>query len=395
MQIRCLLLLLLSGLASASGCPKWSQQEAYTTITTLAVEVYNHDILYHEKHAPQISDTEYDALIARLKQLHTCYPNIPIKKFNHTPEEQSLKHQAFMGSLKKADSDKDIKHFLHQINSTPLLLQPKIDGIAVELVYEKGSLVKAITRGNGHQGQNILRSVRHMNLVPQRLLVHKTMTLHGELFARLDRVDKTLLKQYVSARHFVAGQVNRKQPEQSALQAIDFFPWRWIDSPYSSETQTIAALKKLGFTHPSLFTHSVNSLEDIKHWQDHYRNSKHAVFLMDGIVIKADDFDVRKQLGWNREHPKWALAWKFAAHYAVTTVKDIIFTTGSTGRVTPVLILNPVKIDGKTISRVSLGSMKNLKSKGVVIGNEISILLKGNAIPVFGRVISKSNKIEK
>ena len=396
-----LCLLILPVCIKAAECPQWNHSEAQNRINTLAAEIWRHDMLYHERSAPEINDAEYDALEKQLTRLQTCFPNIPVQRYQPKTHNNSLRHTAFMGSLKKADNEDDVKTFLQKFSSSEIIVQPKIDGIAVELIYQKGMLSKAITRGDGEQGKNITQHVKLMPLIPQQLPQANDLVLHGELFARLDLVDKAVLKRYVSARHLVAGQMNRSKPELTTLAAIDFFPWRWVDAPFISEIDTLKALASFGFKHPRQYTHRVNTLEDISRWRTTYGHKEDEIFLMDGVVIKSAIINDRKNDNRNREYPNWALAWKFSAKTAITTVIDIEFSKGETGKITPVLILSPVTIEGREIQRVSLGSMNNYQSKNVAVGDQVSVMLKGSATPVFGQVIvrdveqRKSEDLEK
>ena len=296
-----------------------------------------------------------------------------------------------MGSLKKADDQGDVKQFLQAFSPSGFVLQPKIDGIAAELIYQKGQLIKAITRGDGKQGKNITRHVRLMPLIPQTLPEAIDLVLHGELFARLDLLDNKTLKRYASARHLVAGQVNRNQPDAAILKVIDFFPWRWIDAPFVSETEVVNGLNKLGFTLPLKYTHKIHSLDDILKWREAYAVKENQIFLMDGIVVKSANFADRNKSISNSRYPGWALAWKFPAKAAVTTVVDIEFSKGKTGKITPVLVVAPVTIEGRVIRRVSLGSMNIFLAKNIRVGDQVSVMLKGLATPVFGGVVLRGS----
>ena len=383
--------LMLAVTAQAHDCPPWSQQKASAQIQFLAQEIQRHDTLYYEKHKPEISDAEYDALTQRLKNLQNCFSNIRwVVKPQTGIDSSTLAHRAFMGSLKKADSPNDIKTFIEQLPPNSVLLQPKIDGIAVELVYKQGRLISATTRGDGKQGQNILRHLKNMPLIPQSLNHQDEMILHGELFGRTDRLPSSILSQYSSARHLVAGVIQSDQPDSQILGYIDFFPWRWVNSPYATETLSNQALKKVGFHFLDQHTHLISTLPEADNLRNTYHKQKNLLFLLDGIVLKADRLSIRQNLGWRQDTPNWAIAWKFPPDSGVTEVIDIHFNIGRTGHITPVLQLSPVMIKGERVSRVSLGSINNLKKKQIAIGDQVSIHLKGAATPVFDKIIFQS-----
>lgn len=389
-----LLWITLSAYAHAESCPQWNEKEATRNMTTLSDEITHHNEFYFNQNAPIISDSEYDALIARLKHWQACFPDIKMQVHDSQAEhnQHTTPHHTQMGSLKKAGTDEEVDAFLQSILDGGVLVQPKIDGIAVELVYKNGQLVKASTRGDGETGRNILQYLRLIPLIPKALsqqesIKTKQIVIHGELFARLDKVAPFILQQYASARHLVAGQINRSDPDIEAVQAFDFFPWHWINSPYQTDLQSITALAQIGFPLTLEYTHSVKSSEDIEQYLKNYVVSQNAPFLMDGIVIKANSLLLRNQLGWKGNTPAWALAWKFPPQSAISEIQDIEFAIGRTGHVTPVIHIEPVTIQNRTISRVSLGSIQNLKKRDIAIGDQVSIKLKGNATPVFGKVL--------
>ncbi|OED43608.1 hypothetical protein ACH42_09580 [Endozoicomonas sp. (ex Bugula neritina AB1)] len=383
-------LLLFSTVGAATECSDLTPQQASATIQSLSAEIKRHDTLYFDQHAPEISDAEYDDLTAKLKSLTQCFAQQTTERSNATPIKNQKQHIAFMGSLKKAKSEEDIKTFLKLADAQPIILQPKIDGIAVELIYTNGQLTEAITRGNGDQGTSILHHIQAMPLIPKHIDNPNNITLHGELFARLDLVETSLLNQYASARHLVAGLTSRNNVDPTSLKAIDFFPWRWISSPFDTGTNERKTLNSYGFPLPAQFSHEVISTAEIKQWLATYGTNKAHPFLLDGIVLKADNRLTQQTMGWSQDTPNYAVAWKFPPVTRTTNVLEIEFTIGRTGQITPVLILEPVNMKGERISRVSLGSINNLKEKDIAIGDQISIQLKGAATPIFNKVIFKS-----
>ncbi|WP_257265586.1 hypothetical protein [Endozoicomonas sp. ONNA2] len=377
--------------AWADDCPQWDQREATEQIGRLSDEVAYHDELYFNQNAPIISDGEYDDLLARLKYWQACFPSIatgkPLSQTLHN--RYTIHHQAPMGSLKKAQSAEEVTSFLQRIADSGFLVQPKIDGVAVELVYHKGRLIQASTRGNGEVGVDILHHIRQMPLIPKTVDNDEKnqLILHGELFARLDIIAPSILEQYASARHLVAGQLNRTEPEAEVIKAFDFFPWQWVNSPFNRGLQSITALAGMGFPLPLEHTHRTTAYPEIKQHLEHYAALKKPIFLLDGIVIKADSQTVKKQLGWAGNTPAWAMAWKFPPATTSSAVEAIEFTIGRTGNITPVVHIEPVTLKNRTISTLSLSSIQNLEKNGLAVGDRISIKLKGNAIPVFGRVL--------
>ncbi|WOG26797.1 helix-hairpin-helix domain-containing protein [Endozoicomonas sp. 8E] len=381
------LFLLLIPMAVWSACPSWTSEQAQKQIVALQKEIRHNDDLYYNKHSPVLTDHEYDGLKAQLQSLIQCFPELTLPPVAEENTEGDVDHRAFMGSLKKARDIDDIKKFLKQAGKEIILVQPKIDGVAVELVYQNGKLVAASTRGTGDRGQNILDAVKHMPMIPKALITeYNDIVLHGELFARLNETVKNSV--YSSARHYVSGHISRNQLDVSSLGSIEFFPWRWVNSPFDSDKTVINTLYGYGFELPAQHTQRGNTLKEIEKIRHTYnKRSGIEPFLMDGIVLKLDNLELRKKLGWESQNPAWAIAWKFPSDSAITTVKDVDFRVGRTGQITPVLQLEPIAIGGETVRQVSLGSTKNLTEKDIAIGDQISVQLKGAATPVFGQVV--------
>ncbi|MRI33512.1 hypothetical protein EOPP23_10995 [Endozoicomonas sp. OPT23] len=382
-------LLIFFPVITYAGCPDWPSSEVNKQLKELRHEIKHHDDLYYNKHAPEITDSEYDDLKSQLKFMENCYPNLaqPLKPVEDS--EGKINHRAFMGSLDKAKDEKDIQRFLKKAGKSPILVQPKIDGVAAELVYQEGKLVSASTRGTGDRGRDILRAVQLMPSIPKSIPdQYPEVVLHGELFARMDiGVDYS---GYSSARHYVAGQLAKSEPDVLALVNVNYFPWLWVNSPFKSDNAVLNALYSIGFDLPTIYTMSAKSLKDVKKIRhDFYRNRSNEPFLMDGIVLKLDDLTLRNTMGWSSNHPNWAIAWKFVAGSTISQVTGIRFNIGRTGQITPVLTISPAKIRGEVIQQISLGSIKQLKKKNVAVGDRITVILKGDATPVFGKVINR------
>ena len=383
--------LLVCAAARSEDCPHWSHDEAFANIKRLVREVAQHDERYFHHNAPSISDSEYDALTERLAQWQSCFGFAQINTPNASSHRAKSRHRAVMGSLKKASTIEEVNNFLQVLRGNKVLVQPKIDGIAVELVYCHGQLVQATTRGDGKSGVDITHHIKHVQMIPAMLAnPEQEVVLHGELFARLDRIDPELLQRYASARHLVAGQLNRSSPDSKALSAFDFFPWLWVNSPFSSDRHSIKELARMGFPLPQKHTHLVHSLSQVEQLSADYSASQNVPFLMDGIVIKADSNLLRTQLGWSGNVPGWAMAWKFAGQSALAEVAKITFAIGRSGKITPVVHINPVRLGNRTITRISLGSVAKLKQVDLAIGDLISVSLKGRATPVFGQVLLRA-----
>ncbi len=387
--MRELFLWLLPVLSHAATCPQWSDTDAKKAINELADAITYHDELYFQQNKAEITDAEYDQLKHQLTYFQSCFPGITVPSVSHKGIwEASQRHQAFMGSLNKTYEPGEVRAFLNKHKKNTLLLQPKIDGIAVELVYNQGRLQSASTRGDGKRGLNILSQVNKIPAIPRQLPVNSVIILHGELFARLDLFEDDGLKHYASARHYVAGHINRSKTDSDAMKKLDFFPWRWINSPYTSMLESARSLASMGFPWPALYTYEVETLADVRMYRQLLMNPPRLLpFLMDGIVLKANVNADTQYQGNEERLPSWAIAWKFPAQTALTRVTAIHFAIGRSGKITPVLSVSTVQLGAQAVSSVSLGSVGRLMKHAIAIGDTVSIQLQGQATPVFNRVV--------
>lgn len=361
---------------------------AKARLAWLVRQIRHHDNLYFNRHHVEISDAEYDRLRDQLTRLQACFSWLVVPVYALAPpppQDQGRVLCQPMGSLKKSRDEQGVRQFFQNAGALTVLCQPKIDGIAIELVYEQGRLVAAATRGNGRQGLDILDSVRQIPALGKTLAIPGRVVLQGELFARLDRL-KGKLQGYVSARHYVAGHISRKTPEPTALACLDFFPWLWPGAPVATDQEALNALARQGFTWPAQYTVVVRSVAQVSAWRERLQhNASDLPFLLDGIVLKLDSLAARTQ----RQASAWALAWKFPPAATLTRVVAIDFTVGRTGRVTPVLQVSPRLIGQRRLAAVSLGSVQTLVGHDIAVGDQISIRLEGQATPVFGQVLSR------
>ncbi len=303
------------------------------------------------------------------------------------------KHHGFMGSLHKAKSTEDVEKFIkiNNCKTQTCLLQPKIDGIAVELVYTKGELTAATTRGDGWQGRNVLNKIKQSGNIPHQLpyiniQLPDTIVLHGELFLRLDYTGQHL-KDHRRARYKVAGLMQQKHDDKAWLKRLDFFVWSWVNSMNSEVMQDINQLSLLGFKLAQSNTHQIKDLNVVKELKSMYeRSNPSAKFLMDGVVIKRDN-NINILQKTSKTLPDHVLAWKFPPQHAVVKIQSVQWSTGKTGRQTAILIFKPVVLHGIKVSKISGGGSQNMKRLGVKPGDIVSIALKGQAIPVLDRVL--------
>ncbi|WP_211827859.1 helix-hairpin-helix domain-containing protein [Kistimonas asteriae] len=389
------LLLLCIGNAFGDICDSLSSEQLSAELESLKETIQHHDQLYFQEHQPEISDAEYDALVERRKALKKCQPSLANTLSTKSLPSGNIHHIVPMTSLQKGKDKPEIQRFIDAINhlGSPVLLQPKVDGVAAELVYRDGRLVQASTRGDGEWGEDILPVIRKISHIPKQLDTKiEHIVLHGEIFTRLDLV-KGQLSNYVSARHFTAAILQTDQPESDNLTVLDFFPWRWLEHPRERDSENHQQLENWGFFKLSAYSWVLSDIDRAEALREQlYQSQSTMPFLMDGIVIKADRISVRTQLGENATAPHWAMAWKFPAEHAATTIKDITFTIGRTGKITAILQLEPTLLAGITIKQVPVGSIKRLRALDIAPGDLISIALKGNAIPKLDKIVHRSKE---
>ncbi|GFR79300.1 DNA ligase B, partial [Elysia marginata] len=363
-------------------------------LASLNETIQHHDRLYFHEHQPEISDAAYDALVERQKILNECRPSLAKTLPSKNLPSGNIRHIHPMTSLQKGKEKPELKRFISAINhlGSPVLLQPKVDGVAAELIYRDGRLVQASTRGDGEWGEDILPVIRKTPHIPKKLQTTEQVVLHGEVFTRLDLV-KGQLSNYVSARHFTAAMLQTDQPEPDNLAVLDFFPWRWIQHHRESDSQSYQQLEDWGFFKLSDYSWILSDFSQADALREQLHQSQATMpFLMDGIVIKADRISVRTELGENASAPHWAIAWKFPAEHAVTTIKNMTFTIGRTGKITVILQLEPILLAGITIKQVPVGSIKRIRALNIAHGDMVSITLKGNAIPKLDKIVHRSKE---
>ena len=353
-------------------CPLWDDAFARQQINALALDIARHDTAYFEHHTTLISDHAYDALLQQYQSWQRCF----IKASSISEQKNNIQK---LGTLYKSKDSVDVEQFWHAHQNQTLILQPKIDGIAVSLTYNDGKLTEAATR----RGQNILAHILAAPEIPKYINTNQTIVLHGELFINLHTISDKMLQRYVSARHLAAGLIQQHKPDHTILKSVMFFPWRWVNSTYETEQATIIALSELGFQLPLDYSHTLSSISQIASLRDHYSRSDNALFLMDGIVIKANQT-------WLQNHQpmqQQAIAWKFDPVEAQSTILDISYSVSKQNRVTPTAHIKPVTLNRKTITKLSLGSIKRTRERDIAIGDLINLQLKGDAIPVFDAVL--------
>jgi len=385
-----------------------SEAEAANRLMRLAKEIARHDRLYHDRDAPEISDAEYDALVRENAELEARFPNLvradsPSRRLGAVPSTPLAKvaHARPMLSLENAFSQEEVSDFVGRVrrflnlgDAAPVAVtaEPKIDGLSCSLRYEQGALVLAATRGDGSVGEDVTANVRTIADIPQLIdRAPDVLEVRGEVymskadFAALnDRQEAVAGKIFANPRNAAAGSLRQKDPSITAARPLRFFAHGWgeVSEPLAeTQFESMKRIEGLGIPVPHLLV-PCNSVEEML---AHYRVIEHAradlPFDIDGVVYKVDRLDLQERLGQVARAPRWALAHKFPAEKAETTLEAIAIQVGRTGKLTPVGRLKPVGVGGVIVANVTLHNRDEIQRLGLRIGDRVRIQRAGDVIP--------------
>ncbi len=343
------------------------------------------NLAYYEQGISLVTDAVYDQSLQRFFHLQVCYPELNLVALS-TQATQQVKHPFAHTGLNKLPTSKAVQQWINERSNQTLWVQPKADGVAVSLVYTNGKLSQAISRGKNGVGQDWTAKVRNLPNVPQQINTHLTqVVLQGELVWRLtNHIQAKQTSQ--GARSQIAGFMQRQQTDAEEAKKVEVYIWDWPNSGLSMQAQ-LNQLTSWGFVRSQGLTQPVKNLDAVKHWQNQWYTQP-LFMATDGVVIRQQERPLPET--WQEQPPSWAIAWKHPAQQAVTRVSKITYTVGRTGRITPLLELEPVNLDQRTISRTSLGGLKNLNQLDVQAGDLVTIQLAGLTLPQLDEVLVRS-----
>lgn len=381
--MRLLMIFLISFLA----CRAWAEDcpdDVRAQIDTLARQVSQWDDAYHRQGQSPISDELYDQARRRLAHWRKCALQPTPRADNPLASARgTVRHPVAHTGLEKLLDASEVGDWLS--TRQDVWIQPKVDGVAVTLVYRKGRLHQLISRGDGLLGHDWSAGARRIPGIVQQLSEPVDAVLQGELYWRLDdHVQST--QGGLNARSKVAGLMNRRQLSDTEAGGIGLFVWAWPEGP-ASFTERLATLARWGFTDSQRYSHSIASISDAARWRLHWYNHP-LPFASDGVVLHQAARAPAKR--WKASAPYWAVAWKYPVSKALALVRKVQFRIGRTGRITPILELDPVWLDDRQIRRVSAGSLKNWQNLDIRPGDQVSISLAGQVIPRLDEVVLRN-----
>ncbi|MBV7571550.1 NAD-dependent DNA ligase LigB [Pseudomonas sp. PDM32] len=370
--------------ASATECPDWPSERALKEVGRLQQQIDLWDDSYHRQGQSLVADELYDQSRARLTQWRQCFnlnpPADPLRTARGT-----LPHPIAHTGLGKLHDRPSVEKWLR--DRVDVWAQPKIDGVAVTLVYRNGLLTQAISRGDGESGQDWTTPARQIPAIPQQLSEPRDLLVQGELYWRLTDHAQARAGS-LNARATVAGLMARKVLSTEQAAGIDLFVWDWPQGPASTPTQA-AALTALGFPSTTAYSQPIASVSDAERWREHWYRAS-LPFASDGIVLRQNQRPAAER--WQARPPYWAIAWKYPFAQALAEVRQVHFKIGRTGRITPVLELTPVTLDDRQIKRVSVSSLQRWRAMDIRPGDQVAISLAGLTIPRLDDVVLRSSE---
>ncbi len=394
-----------------------TREEAQKRLEELRELINYHNYRYYVLDDPEIPDAEYDRLMQELLELERQFPDLvtpdsPSQRVGAPPREEfeTVPHSVPMLSLDNAFSEEDIREFDERVRrllgvAGPIeyVAEPKLDGLGVELVYENGVLTVGSTRGDGYVGENVTENLKTIRSIPLRLLtrwlpaperleVRGEVIMEKEAFRRLNRErEERGEPPFANPRNAAAGSVRQLDPSVTASRPLDMYCYAYgqiVGGPdFKTHWEVLEAFKKWG-----LKVNPLNELcRGVDQVVDYYRRMtekrEDLPYEADGVVVKVNSLEYQARLGMKTRSPRWAIAWKFAAHQEITQVLDIVAQVGRTGALTPVAILKPVHVGGVVVSRATLHNQDEIDRLDVRIGDWVIVQRAGDVIPEIVSVV--------
>ncbi len=386
-----------------------TNKEAEKEIKELREKIEYYSKLYYDEDNSSITDYEYDMMMNRLKALEKENPELitpdsPTQKVGgHVREDfEKVTHEVPLLSLQDVFSYEELYDFdkrIRQIGNSKYCVETKIDGLSCALKYENGILVQGATRGDGNIGEDITENVKRIKSIPKKLKDPLNITVRGEVFIGKEDFEKLNEERevlgepkFANARNAAAGSLRQLDPKITGQRPLDIYIFnvqKVEKQDWNSHYEELNYLANLGFNVVPFRKLCKNIDEAINAVTEIGENREKLGFGIDGAVIKVDDLTLREKLGTTFKVPKWAVAYKYPPEQKETIVKDIICQVGRTGVITPMAILEPVKVAGSTISKTTLHNEDFIKDKDLKIGDHVVIQKQGDVIPEVVKVLKE------
>ncbi|HWU75279.1 MAG TPA: NAD-dependent DNA ligase LigB [Rhodanobacter sp.] len=373
----------------AADCPAWSPSQAQQELGALhdRLDGWNHD--YRISGQSPVDDAVYDQAKQRLAQWIHCFPAQAPASLKHLADAGGeMRSPVAQTGLAKLPNAAGLAAWMRERGNRDLWVQPKADGVAVTLLYVDGQLRQATSRGDGLHGSDWLAKARLIDAIPKHLPhAPARVILQGEIYWRLAghvQADDG----GVNARSAVAGALARDVLDADTAAKIGLFVWDWPSGPADMPSR-LAGLQAMGLADSVSYTHAVTSLDEVRHWREQWY--RHAMpFAADGTVVRQGHRP--PAASWQPTPPSWAVAWKYPAASALAQVLAVDFTVGRSGRITPVLELQPVQLDDHRVQRLSVGSLKRWKQLDIRPGDQVEVVLAGLTIPRLQAVVWRTQQ---
>ena len=394
-------------------------QEKYTKLRN---EIEYHNNLYYNEDKPLISDMEYDALMRELKQLEQEYPELlkneengessPTEKIGGTASEKfsKVRHRVPMLSLSNTyniseieDFDKRIKKIILSENvkehskELEYILELKLDGLSISLIYENGVLVQAVTRGDGQVGEDVTENIMEIKTIPKKLKKNVSLEVRGEIILPISSFNRINQEReddgedvFANPRNAASGTIRQLDKTIVAERGLDCYLYYLVNAEnygINTHLESIEYIEKLGFKTTKIFEKYTDFKELEKSIDKWHNDRKKLDYETDGLVIKVNNFALYETLGYTTKSPRWAIAYKFPAEQVKTKLMDVTFQVGRTGVITPVAELEAVNLSGSVVKRASLHNFDEIRRKDIKIGDNVIVEKAAEIIPQVVNVV--------
>ncbi|ANC33934.1 DNA ligase (NAD(+)) LigA [Anaplasma phagocytophilum str. Norway variant2] len=377
-----------------------SDNDSRQRLADLNAQLKLHDVLYHEHDAPEISDAQYDALVQEKRELLEKFPELSayndyegvIGAPTVDARLPKIAHREPMLSLENSFTIQDVEKFISRVKrslnmdpeaSITIACEPKIDGLSFAALYEKGSLIRVATRGNGHLGEDITNTAKVIRKLPLKIAnAPEVLEVRGEIYMHHSDFEKLKdVCNFANPRNAAAGSIRQLNPKIAEERNLRYVAYCIVNSALASQEAILKQLAEWGFcTHTEVLF--ADNMDDALSFHTRMYNTRSTLgYDIDGIVYKVNDTHLQKLLGSTSKYPRWATAHKFPSTEAITKLRDISVQVGRTGVITPIAELEPINIGGTLVSRASLHNLNEIARKDIRIGDSVIVKRAGEVIP--------------